>query len=335
MGEKTTDFDSLHFDPDDLKPPSWAAGPQFQWAHDKPGEGSKAASSGFKDREPTPLDLSDDEDEEDEEDQVFEDARDDMGADEVEEINGMVTFTVPEMRVLLSKAISFKETGNAAFTTKPPNLDLAIESYQSALKCLPEVPKLAESQPPREPTREAGSGIEEVTDEEAKQIERDEEARRMGEQPDERKDLEADIRECAKACWGNLAACWIAKNDDAEAVKACTEALKLDPTYVKAIQRRASANDRISTWSSLSSARDDYNLLLTLLPPTSTQIPIIRRSLASLTPRLKLQEDKEKDEMMSKLKDLGNSLLGNFGLSTNNFKFDPQPGGGYSMRFEQ
>ena len=48
-----------------------------------------------------------------------------------------------------------------------------------------------------------------------------------------------------------------------------------------------------------------------------------------------MQQEKEKDEMLSKLKDLGNSLLGNFGLSTDNFKFDPQDGGGYSMRFER
>lgn len=39
--------------------------------------------------------------------------------------------------------------------------------------------------------------------------------------------------------------------------------------------------------------------------------------------------------MLSKLKDLGNGLLGKFGLSTDMFKFDPQEGGGYSMRFER
>lgn len=38
--------------------------------------------------------------------------------------------------------------------------------------------------------------------------------------------------------------------------------------------------------------------------------------------------------MLGKLKDLGNSLLGKFGLSTDMFKFDEQPGGGYNMRFQ-
>lgn len=48
-----------------------------------------------------------------------------------------------------------------------------------------------------------------------------------------------------------------------------------------------------------------------------------------------MQQDKEKDEMMAKLKELGNGLLGKFGLSTDMFKFDAQPGGGYNMRFER
>jgi len=48
-----------------------------------------------------------------------------------------------------------------------------------------------------------------------------------------------------------------------------------------------------------------------------------------------VQQEKEKDEMLGKLKELGNGLLGKFGLSTDMFKFDQQDGGGYNMRFER
>jgi hypothetical protein len=39
--------------------------------------------------------------------------------------------------------------------------------------------------------------------------------------------------------------------------------------------------------------------------------------------------------MIAKLKDMGNSLLGKFGLSTDMFKFDKGEGGGYNMSFQQ
>ncbi len=77
----------------------------------------------------------------------------------------------------------------------------------------------------------------------------------------------------------------------------------------------------------------DYTALLALLPPS--QLGAARRSLASLPPRIKVQQEKEKDEMLGKLKELGNGILGKFGLSTDMFKFDQQESGGYNMRFER
>lgn len=79
----------------------------------------------------------------------------------------------------------------------------------------------------------------------------------------------------------------------------------------------------------------DYTLLLTLLPSSSPQLSPIRQSLSALPARIAVAQKAETDEMLGKLRELGDGLLGKFGLSTNMFKFDQQEGGGYSMRFER
>lgn len=79
----------------------------------------------------------------------------------------------------------------------------------------------------------------------------------------------------------------------------------------------------------------DHLRLLRLLPPNSSGWQTSKRALATLPSRITEQQTKEKDEMLGKLKELGNGLLGNFGLHTDMFKFEQQPGGGYGLKFER
>lgn len=144
--------------------------------------------------------------------------------------------------------------------------------------------------------------------------------------------------ECAKSravLNGNIAACFLQSGDHAEAAKACSEALKDDPKYVKVLQRRITCNDKLNTWTSLSQAQEDYNTLLELLPPSSPERTSIQRSLRAIKPRVEEAQKKETAEMLDKLKGIGNSILGKFGLSTDNFKFEPNSTGSYSMSFNQ
>ncbi|WVQ93679.1 hypothetical protein IAU59_000755 [Kwoniella sp. CBS 9459] len=284
----------------------------------------------------------DDLEEDDENEEVWSDAKSVIEPEEAR-------FTLTELKELLSRAVGFKEAGNQSFTSKPPKYEEAVQSYKSAIDYLPNVdpPKSARNLNPGAEGSETathrdsnkisdldGSGIQEVTDEEAALIERE-----MQDQQDpdvvERKAVEDEIRETTKACWGNLAACHIALKEDTKAVEACTEALKIDPKYVKGLHRRATANERIGSLTALSSAKDDYTTLQTLLPASSPLHPTIRRSLSTLPERIKVAEKESMDEMMGKLKDLGNMFLGNFGLSTNNFKFEKGDGGGYNMQFQR
>jgi hypothetical protein len=57
---------------------------------------------------------------------------------------------------------------------------------------------------------------------------------------------------------------------------------------------------------------------------------------ARLRPAVEAKREGMKEEMMGKLKDLGNSLLGNFGLSTDNFKAEKDDAtGSYNIQFVQ
>lgn len=99
--------------------------------------------------------------------------------------------------------------------------------------------------------------------------------------------------------------------------------------------RRKPALLTTSHWSNLSSALEDYTLLsrppfLPLLP-TSDKTTVLT-ALRILPPRIEQAKKREMDEMLSKLKDLGNMVLKPFGLSTDMFQMKQDPvSGGWSM----
>ncbi|KAK2461768.1 hypothetical protein APHAL10511_006231 [Amanita phalloides] len=143
-------------------------------------------------------------------------------------------------------------------------------------------------------------------------------------------------KDCSKAraiLHANIAACCVKLGEHKEAVEACTQALSDDPEYLKALQRRASSNEILGTWSSLSAAQEDYNTLLKILPESDSRRHGVSSALQQLKPRIEASQKRETAEMLDKLKGVGNNILGRFGLSTDNFQFVPNAQGGYSMNF--
>lgn len=93
-----------------------------------------------------------------------------------------------------------------------------------------------------------------------------------------------------------------------------------------------------SHWSNLSTALSDYTVLSTptyfSILPTSDRKTVLDM-LRTLPPRVEAAKKKEVDEMMGKLKELGNGILKPFGLSTDMFKMTQDPNtGGWSMGFD-
>ena len=105
----------------------------------------------------------------------------------------------------------------------------------------------------------------------------------------------------------------------------------------KSLLRRAKARSNLSSWSELAGAEEDYKVLLA--PPLFPALPlsdkrVVQEAMRDLPGKVKEAREKEVGEMMGKLKDLGNTVLKPFGLSTDMFKFQQQEGGGYSMSMD-
>ncbi|CAG0895606.1 unnamed protein product [Darwinula stevensoni] len=112
------------------------------------------------------------------------------------------------------------------------------------------------------------------------------------------------------------------------AIDDLSQALKYDPTYTKALLRRAAIFEESDR---LDEALKDYQQLCELDPSNRTG----REALIRLPPLVQEKNEKLKAEMLDKLKDLGNMVLKPFGLSTENFNVakDPQTGN-YSINFQ-
>ncbi|KAL1919429.1 uncharacterized protein VTP21DRAFT_2122 [Calcarisporiella thermophila] len=133
--------------------------------------------------------------------------------------------------------------------------------------------------------------------------------------------------------FGNMGACFMKLDEYKKAVEMCDRALELNDKYTKALLRRAQANEKLGNLGGLMAALEDYKKLKEISDIPSHQQTCLQ-AIQRLPPRIQVQQEKEKQEMLGKLKDLGNTILGKFGLSTDNFKLQQDPNtGGYSVNF--
>ncbi|XP_076625056.1 tetratricopeptide repeat domain 1 [Colletes latitarsis] len=113
------------------------------------------------------------------------------------------------------------------------------------------------------------------------------------------------------------------------AILDCTKAIELDPSYLKVLVRRAQLYEETDK---LDEALEDFKKILTYDSSHAEANYAVRR-LPSL---IEERNEKLKEEMFGKLKDLGNMVLKPFGLSTNNFQLEKDPNSGsYSVKFQQ
>ncbi|GFW72750.1 tetratricopeptide repeat protein 1 [Trichonephila clavipes] len=128
--------------------------------------------------------------------------------------------------------------------------------------------------------------------------------------------------------YANRAAARISLEKNDAAVLDCNKAIELNPNYLKALLRRAQLHKKMD---SLERALEDYQKILELDRGNAEA----RAACATLPAEINEKNEKLKQEMFGKLKELGNICLKPFGLSTENFKVVQDPNsGGYSINFQ-
>lgn len=127
----------------------------------------------------------------------------------------------------------------------------------------------------------------------------------------------------------NRAACLVKLDQHKEAIEDCTKALDLNPDYMKVRLRRAQCYEHEDR---LEEALEDYQKVF----DADRSSHVAREALMRLPEEIRVKHEKMKEEMIGKLKELGNVFLRPFGLSTDNFKLQQDPDtGGYSVNFQK
>ncbi|KAL5773009.1 hypothetical protein ACOSP7_012625 [Xanthoceras sorbifolium] len=138
-----------------------------------------------------------------------------------------------------------------------------------------------------------------------------------------------ETTELRSVCHSNRAICFFKLGKYEDTIKECTKALELNPTYMKALVKRGEACEKCEKFEE---AIADMKKILEL-DPSNDQA---RRTIIRLEPLAAEKREKMKEEMITKLKDMGNSLLGRFGMSVDNFKAVKDPNtGSYSISFQR
>lgn len=128
--------------------------------------------------------------------------------------------------------------------------------------------------------------------------------------------------------YANRAAAKTKLNFKPSAIDDCTKAIEHNPLYLKALLRRATLYEEADK---LDESLEDFKKILELDPGNVEA----KAAQTRLPPKIQERNERLKEEMMGKLKDLGNMILRPFGLSTQNFAMQQDPStGSYSINFK-
>ena len=137
----------------------------------------------------------------------------------------------------------------------------------------------------------------------------------------------AELKEqcCILHC--NKGICFNKLNEYEKALESFKDALKYNKDYSKALCNKMLLLKKKEEYLE---AYEDFKRLKTL---DYNLWENYRNLEGELSYKAEIQKKKMTDEMLGKLKDMGNTILGKFGLSLNNFQMTPNGQGGYSIQY--
>ena len=130
---------------------------------------------------------------------------------------------------------------------------------------------------------------------------------------------------CILLC--NKGICFNKLNEFDKALESFKDALKYNKDYSKALCNKMLLLKKKEEYLE---AYEDFKRLKTL---DYNLWENYRNLEGELSYKAEIQKKKMTDEMLGKLKDMGNTILGKFGLSLNNFQMTPNGQGGYSIQY--
>ncbi|EUD66120.1 hypothetical protein C922_03590 [Plasmodium inui San Antonio 1] len=131
--------------------------------------------------------------------------------------------------------------------------------------------------------------------------------------------------------YSNRAACYSHLGNWNQVVEDCNKSINYNESFVKSYLRRSNAYEQLQKYND---ASNDLNKAISLDSSLLANYEMKQKKLKYLAEQ---QLNKEKEEMVGKLKDFGNLLLGKVGLSLDNFEVQKNPNndGSFNIQFKQ
>ena len=247
--------------------------------------------------------------------------------------------------IVVGAASNLKSNGNARFARMA--FGDALDAYEEAIGLLEKATTGAkkreeedakrEEKEGKEKEEEAASDKKEEETPTAKRSEEEEQKRTVGttKAPTKTELLLATLH-------ANAGACLMKQEKFEECVGRCSKAIDLHPLYGKAYARRAQAYEKLDD---VERALEDYERAVEIEEKVNEENEDERKRARKsahrekvnlLKPKVDAKREETKKEMFKQLRSLGDMVLGNFGLSCDNFKAEKDENtGGYSLKFVQ